>query len=151
MFEDRAGAELVHMRAQRNLSTQVNNDDFSSIGNNRSTSIGANESKTVGGDQTEVVQGNHSSSTGADFTESVLGTFTSLASSDRLLHTAGASSSQAHTHSITSDRGTTITVGSSMIHIGPDSIVIQTPKLLLNPGDAAAASSALGGPSTLPS
>jgi type VI secretion system secreted protein VgrG len=151
MFEDRAGAELVHLRAQRNLSTQVNNDDFSSIGHNRSTSVGQHESKSVGGDQTETVQGNNNSSTGADFTEAVLGMFTSLASTDRLLHTNGASKSQAHTHSITSDQGTTITVGSSMIHIGPDCIILQTPKLLLNPGDGAAASAALGGPTKLPS
>lgn len=149
MFEDRAGAELVHVRAQRNLSTQVNNDEFASIGHNRSTSVSKNESKNVGGDQTETVQGNSSTSTGADYTEAVFGMFTSLASSDRLLHTSGSSKSQAHMHSITSDQGTTITVGNSMIHIGPDSIIIQTPKLLLNPGDAVAASSALGGPSKL--
>ncbi len=151
MFEDRAGSELVHVRAQRNLSTQVNNDEFSSIGNNRSTSVAQHEGKNVGGNQTETVQGNKSSSTGADFTQAVLGMFTSLASTDRLLHTNGSSKSQAQAHSITSDQGTTITVGNSMIHIGPDSIIIQTPKLLLNPGDGVAASAALGGPTKLTS
>lgn len=151
MFEDRAGAELVHVRAQRNMSTQVNNDEFSTIGNNRSTSVAQHEGKSVGGNQTETVQGNKSSSTGSDFTEAVLGMFTSLASTDRLLHTNGSSKSQAAAHSITSDQGTTITVGNSMIHIGPDSIIIQTPKLLLNPGDGAAASAALGGPTKLSS
>jgi type VI secretion system secreted protein VgrG len=71
--------------------------------------------------------------------------FTSLASADRVLQTSGKSSSQAQNHSISSDQGTTLTVGLSMIHIGPDSIIIQTPKLLLNPGETAAATSALGG------
>ena len=151
MFEDKAGSELVHMRAQRNMTTQVNNDQLSSIGNNRSTSISRNESKSVGGNQSESVQGDNSSMTGADFLQSVLGMFTSLASADRVLQTNGSSSSQAHAHSITSDRGTTLTVGNSMIHIGPDSIVIQTPKLLLNPGESVAASSALGGALKIPS
>ncbi len=145
MFEDKAGGELVHMRAQRNMTTQVNNDQMSSVGNNRSTSVSKHETVTVGGNKNSSTQGSNTSMTGADFMQSVLGMFTSLASADRMLHTEGSSSSQAQTHSISSDQGTTLTVGSSMIHIGPDSIVIQTPKLLLNPGETTAASAALGG------
>lgn len=145
MFEDRAGAELLHMRAQRNMTTQVNKDHISSIGNNRSTSIARHESKSVGGNQSATVQGDNNLTTNGDFSESVMGSFSSLASADRLLRTKGGSSSEAHTHSITSDQGTTITVGNSMIHIGPDSIIIQTPKLLLNPGEGPATSAALGG------
>jgi type VI secretion system secreted protein VgrG len=145
MFEDRAGSELVHLRAQRNMTTQVNKDQLSSIGNNRSTSVGQNESKSVGGNQNTTIQGSNSQATGADFMQAVMGAFTSLASADRLLQTSGTSSSQAQNHSISSEQGTTLTVGQSMIHIGPDCIVIQTPKLLLNPGDTAAATAALGG------
>jgi type VI secretion system secreted protein VgrG len=145
MFEDRAGSELVHMRAQRNMTTQVNNDHLSNIGNNRSTSIAKHETKTVGGNQNSSVQGSNNAMTGQDFTEAVMGMFTSMASMDRVLQTAGNSSSQAQSHSISSDQGTTLTVGNSMIHIGPDSIIIQSPKVLLNPGETAAASVALGG------
>ena len=83
--------------------------------------------------------------TGADFMQSVMGMFTSLASADRMERTEGSSTAHAQTHCISSEQGTTLTVGSSMIHIGPDFIIIQTPKLLLNPGEPAAASSALGG------
>jgi len=151
MFEDRAGSELVHLRAQRNLSTQVNHDQLDSIGHNRSISVGSHESKSVGGNQSETVQGDNSQSTGADYMQSVLGMFTSLASADRLLQTNGSSNSQAASHNISSDQGTTLTVGNSMIHIGPDCIIIQTPRLLLNPGEGAAASAALGGPTKLPS
>jgi type VI secretion system secreted protein VgrG len=145
MFEDKAGSELVHMRAQRNMTTQVNNDHFSTIGNNRSTSIFKHESKTVGGDQNTSVQGSNNSMTGQEFMQAVMGMFTSVASMDRVLQTSGTSSSQAQSHSITSDQGTTLTVGNSMIHIGPDCIIIQSPKLLLNPGETAAATAALGG------
>ncbi|MFT3772848.1 MAG: type VI secretion system tip protein TssI/VgrG [Minicystis sp.] len=145
MFEDRAGGELVHMRAQRNMTTQVNNDHLSTIGNCRSTTIFKNESKNVGGSQHHSIQGSNNCLTGKDFMEAVLGQFTSMASMDRVLQTSGNSSSQAQCHSITSDQGTTLTVGNSMIHIGPDSIIIQSPKLILNPGETAAATAALGG------
>jgi type VI secretion system secreted protein VgrG len=77
--------------------------------------------------------------------QSVMGMFTSVASSDRKLNTQGKSSSAAQNHEIHSEEGTTITCGNSMIHIGPDSIVIQTPKLLLNPSESTAATAALGG------
>ena len=148
MFEDRAGAELVHMRAQRNMTTQVNNDHMSSIGHNRSTSIMKNESKTVGGNQDHSIQGSNSSTTGGDLMESVQGMFTSLASADRIVQTKGTSSQQAQTHMITSDQGTTIVCGSSMIHIGPDGITIQAAKINLNPGEQMATQHALGGSSS---
>jgi type VI secretion system secreted protein VgrG len=145
MFEDRAGNELVHMRAQKNMTTQVNNDHMSTIGNNRSTTIQKHETKNVGGSQSNSIQGSNSSMTGKDFMESVLGQFMSTASMDRVLQTSGNSSSQAQNHNISSDQATTLTVGNSMIHIGPDSIIIQSPKVLLNPGAEAATISALGG------
>jgi type VI secretion system secreted protein VgrG len=145
MFEDRAGSELVHLRAQRNMTTQINNDHLSTIGNNRSTSVFKHESKSVGGNQSCNVGGDNSATTGQDFTESVLGMLTSMANKDRVLQTSGSSSSQAESHCISSNQGTTLTVGQSMIHIGPDSITIQSPKLFLNPGDGAATTAALGG------
>jgi type VI secretion system secreted protein VgrG len=147
MFEDKAGGELVHMRAQRNMTTQVNKDHMSTIGSNRSTSIGKHEHKLVGGNQSQSVQGSNSSMTGADFMQSVMGMFTSMASMDRVLQTSGNSSSQAQNHNISSDQGTTLTVGNSMIYIGPDSIIIQSPKVLLNPGESVATNAALGGSS----
>ncbi len=151
MFEDRAGGELVHMRAQRNMTTQVNNDQFSTVGHNRSTSVSKNESKMVGGNQNQIVQGSYDAMTGKDFTESVMGMFTSMASQDRMTTTQGSSSSHAQNHRITSDQGTTLTVGNSMIYIGPDSIIIQSPKVLLNPGESAATNAALGGSTKKPS
>jgi type VI secretion system secreted protein VgrG len=145
MFEDRAGNELVHMRAERNMTTQVNQDHFSNIGNNRSTSIQNHETKTVGGNQEHNISGSNTTSTGADLKESVMGALTSLVSSDRVLNTSGTHSHQAETHTVSSDKGTTLTCGSSMLYIGPDFIVIQAAKLFLNPGDANATDAALGG------
>ncbi len=148
MFEDRAGNELVHTRAQKNMTTLVNNDHMSTIGNNRSTTVIKHETKNVGGSQSNSIQGSNTLMTGKDFMESVLGQFSSMASMDRVLHTSGNSSSQAQNHNISSDQATTLTVGNSMIHIGPDSIIIQSPKVLLNPGAEAATLGALGGTPT---
>jgi len=145
MFEDRAGNELVHVRAQKNMTTLVNNDHLTTIGNNRSSTIIKHETKNVGGSQSHSIQGTNTVMTGKDFMESVLGQFMSMASMDRVLHTSGNSSSQAQNHNISSDQATTLTVGNSMIHIGPDSIIIQSPKVLLNPGAEAATLGALGG------
>jgi type VI secretion system secreted protein VgrG len=38
-----------------------------------------------------------------------------------------------------------------MIHIGPDSIIIQSPKVLLNPGEEVAANASMGGTTPSPS
>ena len=67
-----------------------------------------------------------------------------MAGGDRVQQTVGAATQNALSHQISSTTGTTITCGQSMIHIGPDAIVIQSPKILLNPGEEVASSVALG-------
>ena len=143
MFEDKAGNELIQMRAQRNLTTQVNNDEMSSIGNNRSTSVNKNESKSVGGNQDQTIQGSNTLQTCADFMESVMGAFTSMANGDRVQETGGTSSSHAQMHKVSAEQGIQITCGNSVIIITPSSITLQSDKVFLNPGEAAAVSSAL--------
>ena len=66
------------------------------------------------------------------------------------MQTIGDFVSSALSHRIASDAGTTLTVGASMIHIAPDCIIIQSPKILLNPGEKAAASAALTGVAPAP-
>jgi type VI secretion system secreted protein VgrG len=145
MFEDKAGKELLHMRAEKDMTTRVNHDQALSVGRHRMETVSGNDSESVAGSQSHNVDGTKASTVGQDEMASILGNLTSMTGADRVLKTVGASVSQALSHAITSDQGTTITVGSSMIHIGPDSIVIQTPKLLLNPGDSVASQAALGG------
>jgi type VI secretion system secreted protein VgrG len=144
MFEDKAGSELLRMRAEKDMASRINHDQTSSIGRNRSDAIGGNDAETVSGNQSHNVDGTKASTVGQDELASIVGSLLSMAGGERVLQTLGASISQALTHQIASQQATTITVGQSMIHIGPDSIVIQTPKLFLNPGDAAAAQAALG-------
>jgi type VI secretion system secreted protein VgrG len=145
MFEDKSGSELVRMRAEKDMRTRVNNDQELSVGANRKDTIEGNDKEHVQLDQTHTVDGNKMTSVGMDQITSILGNLMKMTGGDQVLKTIGNFVSQALQHQITSEVGTTISVGASTIHIGPDSIVIQTPKLLLNPGEDVAAQASLGG------
>lgn len=134
MFEDKAGSELLRMRAEKDMLQRVNHDKDTSVGSNRSDSIEGNDKESVNGDQTHAVDGNKASMVGQDEIAKILGDLISMAGGQRVLKTLGDHISQALTHTISSDESTTISVGQSTIHIGPDSIIINSPKLLLNPG-----------------
>ncbi|MBK8939857.1 MAG: type VI secretion system tip protein VgrG [Polyangiaceae bacterium] len=144
MFEDAAGKELVRMRAEKDMTTRVNNDQSSSIGRHRSAKVDGNDRETVKGDQRNGVLKNMLSAIGGDQLTSVFGNLVSAAGKQRLFQTLGDFVSDALSHRVSSKTGTTLTVGKSMIHIGPDSIVIQTPKLFLNPGQDVADKAAMG-------
>jgi type VI secretion system secreted protein VgrG len=154
MFEDMAGGELIRMHGEKDMTVRINNDHSSSIGHDRSALVEHDDSETVTNDQSHAVGGNVASqiagqmtgSVGLDQLLSVGGSMLSMTGVDRVLQTVGNSVSSAATHAISSETGTTISCGSSMIFIGPDSIVIQSPKVLLNPGADVAASVAMGGP-----
>jgi len=145
MMEDKAGSELVRMRAEKDMKTRVNNNQDLSVGADRKDTIEGFDREHVQKDQTHTVDGNKTTSVGMDQITSILGDLMKMTGGDQVLKTIGNYVSQALQHQITSEIGTTISVGASTIHIGPDSIVIQTPKLLLNPGDDVAAQASLGG------
>lgn len=144
MFEDKAGQELLRMRAEKDMNTRVNNDQALTVGRHRQSLIEANDkedvvgnqTKSVGGDKALSVSGNISNAIGKNHLTQVVGSLLAM--------TGGDATQIAKTHQINSAAGTTITCGKSMIHIGPDSIVIQSPKVLINPGEEIAASVALG-------
>lgn len=152
MFEDKAGQEQFRIRAEKDMTSRVNNDKQLSVGRNRKSTIEkddqedviGNQTKSVGGDKALSVLGQLMNTIGKDQLTSVLGTILNMAGGDRIQQTVGAASNNALSHQISSTTGTTITCGQSMIHIGPDSIIIQSPKVLLNPGEDLAASAALG-------
>jgi type VI secretion system secreted protein VgrG len=147
MFEDKAGSEEIRMRAEKDHNTRVNNDKTLSVGRHRKMEIAGNDKEHVDGSQTNSVVGTMKSAVGVDKLASVVGNLLSMTGGQRILQTIGDFASSALNHRISSQQGTTLSVGSSMIHIGPDSIIIQTPKLLLNPGADVAEGSALSGSS----
>lgn len=56
-FEDKAGEEVLFMRAERNLESTVLGDELASIGKNLSTNVRGNERRAVAGDQRVHVNG----------------------------------------------------------------------------------------------
>ena len=48
IFEDKAGKELLRMNAQKDMKTNVGNNETRSVNSNRSTSIGGNDTLNVG-------------------------------------------------------------------------------------------------------
>lgn len=78
-FDDNKGSEQVYLHAEKNLDTQVENnetltvdvDRTKNIGNNESSSIGKNRDKSVGEDQSESIGANKSIDVGNNHSESI--------------------------------------------------------------------------------
>ena len=151
MFEDKAGSELINVRGEKDMKTRINHDQTLSVGRNRQDTIEANDTEQVQGDQRHTVFQNVMSQIGQNSISSVLGNLLNSTGKERILQTIGNFLSDALTHTITSKESTTISVGQSTIIINPDSIIIQTPKLYLNPGTSAAQTIQMGGSMPSPS
>ena len=156
MFEDKAGAELFRIQAERDRQTLVKRNCGTNVGSNRSTSVGGHEVKVVmrtqnntirGGQSTAVGGGRSIKVTGAQNT-TVTGTIsqTSVGGST-VLSSKESLSSKAQRSSIASDLLTELSVGTtSVIVMRPDVIVIQAPKVLINPGASVTTDIINGGP-----
>jgi len=116
---------------------QSNEDRKITIERNDREHITGNQSSTVMGKATQTVQG--------DAIQQVLGSVASFAGGQRMLGTAKNFTSQAAVHTIVSDQATVITVGSSTLYIGPDGVILQAAKILVNPGEEALATAVLTG------
>jgi type VI secretion system secreted protein VgrG len=137
MFEDAAGKELLRMRAELDMATRVNRDATSSIGNDRTTTIARNDRERVAGDQVSSVAGQAARTVQGDAVQQVMGNVASFVGQSRILGTAESLTSEAKVTTIVSQAATLLTVGSSTIYIGPDGIILQAAKILLNPGEEA--------------
>jgi type VI secretion system secreted protein VgrG len=145
MFEDAAGKELLRMRAEKDMKTLVNNDQNTTIGNKRSTHVESDDKETVNGNQSQSVLGNLAQTVASEAVSQVMSNLASFVGGHRMSATTGNSAMSAAAHSITSEQGTLLQVGSSTIYIGPDAVIIQSPKVLLNPGEDVLASAVLTG------
>jgi type VI secretion system secreted protein VgrG len=128
-----------------NRSEWVGKNRTSKVDMNRASSIGGNDKKDVTGNEAESIQGNQQHSVLGDKIGSVLGNLLSMAGGERIMQTIGNMVSNALSHSIESLLTTTIKVGASSITLTPDAIILNSPKILLNPGEAAAESGSVSG------
>ncbi|MEM5290648.1 type VI secretion system Vgr family protein, partial [Paraburkholderia sabiae] len=70
-FEDKAGAEELWLQAEKDMRTEVENDESHSVLANRTKSVGGNETTSVKGTRTETVTGDESITLQANRTRSV--------------------------------------------------------------------------------
>ncbi|WP_324021332.1 type VI secretion system tip protein VgrG [Pantoea sp. JZ29] len=82
-FEDKAGEEQVWLQAQRNLDTNVKNDESHNVVNNRSVTVGADHETRVQGNHTLGVKGDSKTLTSGNRSESALGAYI-IAAGDKI-------------------------------------------------------------------
>ena len=75
-FEDKAGAEQVWIQAERNMDTQVKNDESHTIANDHTHLVGGNQIKRVVLNQATGVKGDASALTGKTRSDAVVNAFT---------------------------------------------------------------------------
>lgn len=144
-FEDQAGRKVVTLSAERDLHTVVKRNDETAVGGHRSTQIKGNDTEHVSGNKKASVLGQVMESIGGDRLASVLGSAVSQVGKERVIQTLGELASSARAHRVSSQDGTTLSVGESLIHLTPDAIILQAPRILLNPGATASEHAILTG------
>ncbi|WP_345830362.1 type VI secretion system tip protein TssI/VgrG [Erwinia sp. HDF1-3R] len=82
-FEDKAGEEQVWMHAERNMDTDIENDETRFVGSNRTKTIGGNEITEVKKNRTETVDQNETITVHQNRTETVDGNETITVHSNR--------------------------------------------------------------------
>ena len=75
-FEDKAGSEQVWIQAERNMDTNVKNDESHTIDNDHAHLVGGNQFKRVVLNQTSGVKGDASALTGKTRSDAVVNAFT---------------------------------------------------------------------------
>ena len=85
-FEDRAGEEQVWIQAERNMDTNIKNDETHAVGGNQTVNIGKDHVSKVEGSYAQMTQATRSELVGGDYELSVEGTLTlASASAIRLI------------------------------------------------------------------
>jgi type VI secretion system secreted protein VgrG len=135
MFEDAQGREVVRMQAERDRDTLVKN--------NSSTTIRANRTMSVGADNTESITGHENIAVGQMRGVTVMDSMThtvqnnsttSCLEGNNTFDTKHVFSTHAETNRVLSDRVFEVLCGRSIIYMTTDHIIMQSPKILLNPG-----------------
>ncbi len=99
----------------------------------------------MNGNQSQSVLGNLAQTVASEAMQQVLSNAMSIVGGHRTMATTGNMASSAAMHSFSSQEATLLQVGASTIYIGPDAVIIQSPKVLLNPGEDVLASAVLTG------
>jgi type VI secretion system secreted protein VgrG len=123
-FVDTAGSELVEGRAEKDMTTRINNDKTLSVGHDRRMEVENDDEERIGQNQREFV--------GKDKLMQVVENLVSIVGKERLLKTLGNMLSHAKTHKIIGDENTNLAVGNSFIYMDKDKIVLKAKKILID-------------------
>lgn len=137
-FEDEKGKEVLHVHAERTLSTVVEASESRSVGGSRSTTIGQDETLTIKkGDRTETLEEGSDTLTikMGDHTETLdKGTYSLAASMGDVKFSApaGKFSASAKEIEISGTTKVKISCGASTIEMSPADIKISSPTIEIN-------------------
>ncbi len=105
-FEDKKGAELLLLHAEKDQTIEVENDEQHSVGHDRTKSVKNDETTSIGKDRTESVGGKESVTVSKDRTKTVQGSETIDIGKDYAKSISGS-----RTLSVTKDESTTVNGG----------------------------------------
>ena len=142
MMEDKAGNELLRMRAEKDRHTHVGNDCITGVRNNRTMGIGGNLKTKVGGNESRTVTGNSNLTVTGLYASKVTGpsSFTSASfqfTADKQhigMKATTEWSNEAPKVKTVATNLYTVTCGASRIYITPSTIAMDAPTILINPG-----------------
>ena len=126
-FEDKKGSEQVYIQAEKDLDTNVKNNESLTVGSNRTKSVGNDETTTIGRNRTETVGNNESITIGKDRTETVGSNESVTIGKDQSIKIGG-NLSESVSKDATLDVGKTLTIqaGNEMVlQCGAASIVLK--------------------------
>ncbi len=113
-FEDEKGSEQFYLHAEKDMDTEVENNETLSVDNNRTKTVGVNETSSIGKNKDKSVGENQSESVGKDKSISVGSNHTESIGANKTMDVGGN-----HTESIA--KNTTIDIGDSLTEsIGKD-------------------------------
>jgi type VI secretion system secreted protein VgrG len=114
-FEDKKGSEELFVQAEKDHTTNVKNNQSTSVGADRTLGVGGNDSTTVGGNRTRKVTGNDSTTIGQNQTLSVTGNRTKTVTGNESVTIAASSTETvANVRAVTIGAAYQVTVGGAM-------------------------------------
>ncbi len=139
MFEDAKGKEIVKFQAEKDRDTLVKNNSSTTIGADRTSYVGGNNTERVNKDEAITITGKRDVTVMKAMSHTVKDDIQSTSQEGNTkFETKLEWSSHSKTVDIKADETLTITVGgASLIKITKDYVLINSPKVYINPGDDA--------------
>ncbi|QKJ85255.1 type VI secretion system secreted protein VgrG [Paramixta manurensis] len=110
-FEDKPGAEQLWLHAERNMDTEVENDETHDVGSNRTKTVGKDETSHIRQNRTHTVDGNETITVGQDRSKTINGNETTTVQQNRTENVEGNESlsvAQNRDETITGNHTTTV-------------------------------------------